>query len=228
MASIRFLGAARTVTGSKYLLDTGASKVLIDAGLFQGLKELRERNWQPFPIPAAEIDAIVLTHAHLDSLRLSAPVVSQGLPRTRVLQAGTLDLCRIRPAEAGRNSGRRTRADEPTVHGYSSIAPAAAALYRGRRFVRLAAAPIGYDRPDAVTTDVEVEFVKRRPPPRVAPTRAIRTGRADSSLAGDLGRFGRPACRTRRPSPKRTTCSSSRRMGNGFTNRTTMAPSWRM
>ena len=61
MTSITFLGAARTVTGSKYLLDTGTSKVLIDAGLFQGLKELRERNWQPFPIRASDINAIVLT-----------------------------------------------------------------------------------------------------------------------------------------------------------------------
>ena len=51
MTSITFLGAARTVTGSKYLLDTGKAKVLIDAGLFQGLKELRERNWQPFQCP---------------------------------------------------------------------------------------------------------------------------------------------------------------------------------
>ena len=49
--SLRFLGAARTVTGSKYLLETGQSRVLIDAGLFQGLKELRERNWQDLPIP---------------------------------------------------------------------------------------------------------------------------------------------------------------------------------
>ena len=52
MPSITFLGAARTVTGSKYLLDLGTSKVLVDAGLFQGLKELRERNWLPFPIHA--------------------------------------------------------------------------------------------------------------------------------------------------------------------------------
>ena len=52
MPSITFLGASRTVTGSKYLLDTGGAKVLIDAGLFQGLKELRERNWQNLPIAA--------------------------------------------------------------------------------------------------------------------------------------------------------------------------------
>ena len=66
MISITFLGAARTVTGSKYLVESGGARIMVDAGLFQGLKELRERNWQPLPIPASTIDAIVLTHAHLD------------------------------------------------------------------------------------------------------------------------------------------------------------------
>ena len=55
--TLTFLGASRTVTGSKYLLDTGASRILIDAGLFQGLKELRELNWKDLTVPAASIDA---------------------------------------------------------------------------------------------------------------------------------------------------------------------------
>ena len=63
MTSITFLGAARTVTGSKYLLDHDGTRVLFDGGLFQGLKELRLRNWDDFPVPAASIHAIVLTHA---------------------------------------------------------------------------------------------------------------------------------------------------------------------
>ena len=57
MADLTFLGAARTVTGSKYLLEHGARRVLVDCGLFQGLKELRLRNWAEFPIPPREIDA---------------------------------------------------------------------------------------------------------------------------------------------------------------------------
>jgi len=60
------LGAVRTVTGSKFLIDHGPSRVLIDAGLFQGMKDLRERNWSAFDVPADSIDAIVITHAHLD------------------------------------------------------------------------------------------------------------------------------------------------------------------
>jgi metallo-beta-lactamase family protein len=68
MAKLTFHGAAETVTGSKYLLDSGKSRVLIDCGLFQGLKELRLRNWQSLPFPPSSIDAVVLTHAHIDHI----------------------------------------------------------------------------------------------------------------------------------------------------------------
>lgn len=64
--NIQFLGAARCVTGSKYLLRTSNSTTLVDCGLFQGAKKLRERNWEPFPFPPAEIDQVILTHAHID------------------------------------------------------------------------------------------------------------------------------------------------------------------
>lgn len=66
MAYIQFLGAAGTVTGSKHLIHTDDIQVLVDCGLFQGKKEWRERNWNDTPIPAREIDAVILTHAHLD------------------------------------------------------------------------------------------------------------------------------------------------------------------
>lgn len=65
-ASIQFLGAAQCVTGSKYLLRACGSTTLIDCGLFQGLKELRQRNWEPFPFPPVQIDRVILTHAHID------------------------------------------------------------------------------------------------------------------------------------------------------------------
>jgi metallo-beta-lactamase family protein len=65
-ASLSFFGGAGTVTGSRYLLDGENDRVLLDCGLFQGSKELRLRNWAPFPIDPASIDAVILTHAHLD------------------------------------------------------------------------------------------------------------------------------------------------------------------
>ncbi|ALP53753.1 mRNA 3'-end processing factor [Candidatus Tenderia electrophaga] len=63
---ITFLGGTETVTGSKYLLESGTSRILVDCGLFQGYKWLRERNWQPLPLDIDKLDAVVLTHAHLD------------------------------------------------------------------------------------------------------------------------------------------------------------------
>src|SRR5690606_40095250 len=63
---LQFLGATGTVTGSKYLLRHEGATLLVDCGLFQGYKQLRLRNWAPMPVPAAGIDAIVLTHAHID------------------------------------------------------------------------------------------------------------------------------------------------------------------
>ena len=63
---IRFLGAVGTVTGSRSLLQADGARVLVDCGLFQGFKSLRERNWEPFPLDPRSLDAVVLTHAHLD------------------------------------------------------------------------------------------------------------------------------------------------------------------
>lgn len=77
-ATIQFLGAAGTVTGSKTLLTFKGKNYLIDCGLFQGLKELREKNWEPFPIPAKSIDEIILTHAHLDHCGYLPSLVRQG------------------------------------------------------------------------------------------------------------------------------------------------------
>lgn len=66
MLSFTSLGAAGTVTGSKHLLTLGNTRLMIDCGLFQGLKNLREQNWEPLPVNPAHIDAVILTHAHLD------------------------------------------------------------------------------------------------------------------------------------------------------------------
>ncbi|HWX42278.1 MAG TPA: MBL fold metallo-hydrolase, partial [Blastocatellia bacterium] len=66
MATLQFLGATRTVTGSKYLLEADGGRALVDCGLFQGLKELRLRNWQPLPVNPSSINWVILTHAHID------------------------------------------------------------------------------------------------------------------------------------------------------------------
>ncbi|MCV2394653.1 MBL fold metallo-hydrolase [Actinotalea sp. M2MS4P-6] len=93
--SLRFLGAAGTVTGSKLLVDTGESRLLIDAGLFQGPRELRRRNWRPLPVPASSIDAVVLTHAHLDHSGYLPALVDQGFAGPIVTTRWTAELAAI-------------------------------------------------------------------------------------------------------------------------------------
>jgi metallo-beta-lactamase family protein len=95
MPSITFHGAARTVTGSKHLLEADGANILIDCGLFQGLKELRERNWAPTPFDVESLDAIVLTHAHLDHVGFLPRVVKQGYRRRIHCTEATRELAEI-------------------------------------------------------------------------------------------------------------------------------------
>lgn len=95
MTTLRFLGAAGTVTGSKFLLDHAGQRVLLDAGLFQGAKHLRLRNWERFPVPAADIDAVLLSHAHLDHSGYLPALVRQGFRGTIHASGPTRDLCRV-------------------------------------------------------------------------------------------------------------------------------------
>lgn len=93
--SLRFLGGTGTVTGSKYLFETEQSRVLVDCGLFQGLKNLRVRNRHPLPVPAESLDAVVLTHAHLDHSGYVPSLVRQGFRGPLVMTTGTAELCSI-------------------------------------------------------------------------------------------------------------------------------------
>ena len=108
MAYIQFLGAAGTVTGSKHLINTsgdasGASgfQVLIDCGLFQGQKDWRERNWRDTPVPAKEIDAVILTHAHLDHCGWIPRLVKEGFRGPIYATPPTIDLCGIILPDSG-------------------------------------------------------------------------------------------------------------------------------
>ena len=92
---LTFLGATGTVTGSKYLLKSGTKRILIDCGLFQGLKQLRLKNWAKLPINPREIDAVVLTHAHIDHSGYLPLLVRQGFKGRVYCTEATRDLCEI-------------------------------------------------------------------------------------------------------------------------------------
>jgi len=98
---IQILGAAQTVTGSRHLLTLNGAKVLVDCGLFQGGKELRSRNWLPFPIEPHKIDALVVTHAHLDHIGYIPKLVRDGFQGPIYCTRATLGLARISLPDSG-------------------------------------------------------------------------------------------------------------------------------
>src|SRR5688572_11637711 len=98
---LSFLGAAGTVTGSRYLLESANRRILIDCGLFQGYKQLRLRNWSAPPFDPASIDAVILTHAHIDHSGYIPRLVKQGFKGPVFCSLATLELCRILLPDSG-------------------------------------------------------------------------------------------------------------------------------
>lgn len=194
MARITFHGAAQTVTGSKFLLESGGARVLVDCGLFQGHKALRDLNWQPTPFNVKSLNAVVLTHAHLDHVGFLPRIVKEGYdgpihstPATRELaEIILLDSAKIQEADA----------EYANRKGYSKHKPALA-LYEERdveRTMRLfaegprdtwfcPAEPIWMRYHDAGhllgSSMIEVEIRDRNPPLRVL-------------FSGDVGRYDGP------------------------------------
>lgn len=98
---LTFLGATNTVTGSKFLLSVNNKKILIDCGLYQGLKELRQRNWTKFPIEPHLIDSVILTHAHIDHSGYLPLLIKNGFTGNVYCSAATKDLCAILLPDSG-------------------------------------------------------------------------------------------------------------------------------
>jgi metallo-beta-lactamase family protein len=188
--SLTFLGAAGTVTGSKHLLDLGDHRVLIDCGLFQGLKELRRRNWAALPIDASRIDAVILTHAHLDHCGYLPRLVGQGFRGRVFCTAGTRDLCTLVLPDSAHIQEEDAR--QANRHGYSKHVPAEplyTAIDAARALDRLQ--PVGYERPMPVVPGVEVDFINAGHLLGSAYAR-VRIGEKTVLFGGDLGRYGRP------------------------------------
>ena len=111
-----------TVTGSKYLIQTDRARVLVDCGMFQGLKELRERNWQEPPFNPRGIDAVLITHAHIDHTGYLPRLVRQGFHGPVYCSRGTADLLKILLPDAGRL--QEEDADYRNRHNVTKHAPA--------------------------------------------------------------------------------------------------------
>lgn len=119
---LTFLGATGTVTGSKYLLEAGGKRLLVDCGLFQGFKQLRLRNWAPLPVGPATIDAVVLTHAHLDHSGYLPLLVKQGYAGRIYCTESSEPLCAILLRDSGHL--QEEEAEHANRHAYSKHRPA--------------------------------------------------------------------------------------------------------
>jgi metallo-beta-lactamase family protein len=203
--SLTFLGAAGTVTGSKHLLEVGGKRVLVDCGLFQGLKDLRLRNWASLPVDPASIDAVVLTHAHLDHCGHLPRLVANGFRGRVFCTPATKELCGIVLPDSARIQEEDAR--DANRHGFTKHSPALP-LYTSadaaRALDRLQ--PVGYDRPVPLfsaseprgPTDAEadglsatVEFINAGHLLGSAYARIRAAGRT-FLFGGDLGRYSRP------------------------------------
>jgi metallo-beta-lactamase family protein len=119
---LSFHGAVETVTGSKYLLEAGGVKVLIDCGMFQGLKELRLRNWDPFPFTPAGVDAVVVTHAHIDHVGMLPKLVRDGFHGQINGTPATVEIAELSLFDSANN--QEEDANYANKKGYSKHHPA--------------------------------------------------------------------------------------------------------
>jgi metallo-beta-lactamase family protein len=122
MATLTFWGGVGTVTGSKYLVESGGARVLVDCGLFQGLRELRERNWEEPPFDAKSLDAIVITHAHVDHTGYLPRVVALGFKGPVFCSRGTAELLKLLLPDSARL--QEEEADYRNRHNLSRHEPA--------------------------------------------------------------------------------------------------------
>lgn len=119
---LSFLGAARTVTGSKYLVENRSSAILVDCGLFQGFKALRLRNWAPLPFDPRRIESVVLTHAHLDHSGALPLLTRRDFSGSIFCSRATADFCRILLPDSGHLQEKD--AEFANRHGFSKHKPA--------------------------------------------------------------------------------------------------------
>ncbi|GAA0808173.1 MBL fold metallo-hydrolase RNA specificity domain-containing protein [Spirilliplanes yamanashiensis] len=197
--SLQFLGAAGTVTGSRFLVTAGPSRLLVDCGMFQGDRALRRRNWAPFPVPPDRIDAVLLTHAHLDHTGWLPRLVRQGFagpvfcsPWTaRVAPIVLRDAAHLQEEDARHAAGHGySRHREPLPLFDTADADRAVALLR----------PVPFHRDRLVAPGLTVRL---QPAGHILGSATVRVRAGDRSLgfSGDLGRDDHPLLAGPDPAP---------------------------
>ncbi|MPW23714.1 MBL fold metallo-hydrolase [Paraburkholderia sp. CNPSo 3157] len=194
---LTFLGASETVTGSKYLLEEPDVRILIDCGLFQGVKNLRLRNWAPLPVPADSIDAVILTHAHIDHSGYLPLLVRNGFHGAVYCTPGTAALCEIMLRDSARL--QEEEADYANRHGFSKHYPALPlyTLDDAERALRLFV-PCPFDNPIDLMRGISFRFL---PAGHILGAASVVMCRNHKVLAfsGDVGRQEDPIMRAPAP-----------------------------
>jgi metallo-beta-lactamase family protein len=190
--SLTFLGGAGTVTGSKTLLSLVAGRVLVDCGLFQGRKRLRLQNWEPFPVPVESIDAVLLTHAHVDHCGYLPRLVRMGFRGPVYCTEGTRRLARIILPDAGYL--QQEEAAYANKVGYSKHDPALPLYTKDDALESLSLLEtVPFGEPRAVLPGVDAEW---RRAGHILGAASIRLGVSDADstvvFSGDLGHTGHP------------------------------------
>lgn len=194
MATIEFLGGAGTVTGSKFLVEAAGRRLLVDCGLYQGLKELRLRNWAPLPVGPRSIDCVVLTHGHIDHTGYLPRLFRDGFEGPVYATRATADLLRILLPDSG-----HLQEEEAAYHNKrgTSKHTLALPLYTAEEGFRAAerVKGVSYGEPVDLWSGVRVWF--RRAGHILGSaivTVAVGEGadRRQLVFSGDLGRYGAP------------------------------------
>jgi len=187
---VTFLGGAGTVTGSKFLVDGGGYRILVDCGLFQGGRSLRERNWAPFSVDPASIDAVVLTHAHLDHSGYLPVLVRKGFKGPVLCSEATRDICALLLPDSGYLQERD--AEYANRHGFARHRPALPLYSEDEARATLDRfRPIGFDTEHRIKDGLAL---KLSPSGHILGSASVTLYGSNRTLAfsGDLGRPNSP------------------------------------
>jgi metallo-beta-lactamase family protein len=192
-AKLTFLGAAESVTGSRYLLDVNGARLLIDCGMVQE-RNLADRNWQPFPVPPASIDAVLLTHAHIDHCGYLPKLARDGfrgpvhatLPTAEIAKTVLMDSARLQAEDAAFKLKRHQRENRKGPRPVGPLYTIADVEQCCSHF-----SPVQYHQPLTVAPGVEVTFTDAGHILGSASLH-IRSNGKSIVFSGDIGRWNRP------------------------------------